>query len=309
MDKGFTRFLFWLGIIAVLTACAMGIWVALGGDSSSTLSLKWLQFLQTTATFALPPILCAWVWSEGHRPFQWLRLDRGISWQMALLAIGIMVCAIPAINLLADLNSRIVLPKSLESIEQILRQQEEAAAALTERFLKTDSFGGLLINIGLMALLPAFAEELSFRGTLQQIISYSEHSERSYSDSGLTAKRSYSRRRSAVAIWLTAIIFSAIHMQFYGFIPRMLMGAMFGYIFVWTGSLWAPVLMHFTNNGIAVIAYYISDEIGGNGTNYADTFGAGTSWWIGVISLVVVVALLWITSRDPQGFVRRTRKE
>ena len=277
MDKKriFIQILVWLGIMAVLTVIAMGLWMVCGGNQT-TASLKWLQFVQTVATFLLPPIICAWMWDEGHHPFNRLKLNKTADANLFGLAVLVMICAVPAINLLADLNNRIELPESLDSIEQKMRAMEEAAAALTEQFLKADNFGILLINIGLMALLPAFAEELSFRGTLQQILG-NKH----------------------LAIWLTAIVFSAIHMQFYGFFPRMLMGAMFGYIFVWTGSLWVPIVMHFTNNSLAVIAYYLLDGIEENGKNYADTFGAGTTWYIGVISLV-------ITSLGLLIFYRRT---
>lgn len=279
MQKPLIRILFWLGIMAVLTALAMGFWMVVWAGSQETESLKWLQFLQTTATFLLPPILGAWLWSESHHLLAWLKLDKGFSWDIALLAIGIMVCAVPAINLLADLNGRFELPKSLAFIEEKLKLMEESAAVLTERFLKADNIGALLINIGLLALLPALSEELSFRGTLQQILG-----------------------NKAAAIWVTAFIFSAIHMQFYGFVPRMLMGAMFGYVFVWTGSLWVPILMHFTNNGLAVLTYYLFDECGENSKNIADTIGAGDTWWLGVISIV-------ITSLGLLIFYRKTHKE
>jgi hypothetical protein len=269
--KEFKRILTWLAIMAVLTLLAMGIWYIVFGGSQSTESLKWLQFLQTTATFLLPPILCAWLWDTNHQAFAWLKMDRGMSGSTVALAIGIMVCAIPAINLLADLNSRIELPESLSAIELKMKQMEEAAAALTERFLQADNVGILLINIALMALLPALSEEFSFRGTLQQILG-NKHT----------------------AIWITAFIFSAIHMQFYGFIPRMLMGAMFGYIFVWTGCLWVPVLMHFVNNGLAVLAFYFFGQ-----NSSADTIGTGATWWLGVISLM-------ITSLGLLIFYRRT---
>jgi hypothetical protein len=269
--KEFKRILTWLAIMAVLTLLAMGIWYIDFGGSQSTESLKWLQFLQTTATFLLPPILCAWLWDTNHQAFAWLKMDRGMSGSTVALAIGIMVCAIPAINLLADLNSRIELPESLSAIELKMKQMEEAAAALTERFLQADNVGILLINIALMALLPALSEEFSFRGTLQQILG-NKHT----------------------AIWITAFIFSAIHMQFYGFIPRMLMGAMFGYIFVWTGCLWVPVLMHFVNNGLAVLAFYFFGQ-----NSSADTIGTGATWWLGVISLM-------ITSLGLLIFYRRT---
>ena len=282
--KGFTRIIIWLGLMAVLTLIAMGIWYICTGGSQTTASLKWLQFMQTIGTFLLPALLGAWLWDERRRPFRWLRMEQGVEGQQFVLAVLLMVCAIPAINLLADLNSRIQLPESLDFIEQIFKQQEEAAALLTERFLKADTVSGLLVNIGLMALLPAIAEEVSFRGTLLQIIRGEQ-----------SAKSDY---RVHWAIWITAFIFSAIHMQFYGFIPRILMGAMFGYIFVWTGSLWVPILMHFTNNGIAVLVYYLMGE-SMDGKSYADTFGAGTTWWVGVLSLL-------ITSLGLLIFYRRT---
>ena len=290
--RTFGRILIWLGIMAGLTLIALGIWYIGWHGSQTTESLKWLQFLQTLATFLIPPILCATIWDSAHKPFRWLNMDKNTNWRVIVISVIMMICAIPAINLLADLNSRIELPKSLDFIEQFFKQQEDAAAALTERFLKAENIGQLLINIGLLALLPALAEELSFRGTLQQILS---------------PKKS----QIHIAVWLTAIVFSAIHMQFYGFIPRMLMGALFGYMFIWTGSLWVPIVMHFTNNGIAVLAYYLFDEIEENGKSYADTLGAGTTWWLGVISLIAVGALiaLLLTSQDLPGYVRRTRKQ
>jgi membrane protease YdiL (CAAX protease family) len=157
--------------------------------------------------------------------------------------------------------------------------------------LQADTIGQLILNIGLMALLPAFAEELTFRGTLQQILKGEGVRVTGY--------------RTHAAIWITAFVFSAIHMQFYGFIPRMLMGALFGYMLVWTGSLWIPVTMHFTNNALAVIAYYIEHSafsIQHSDINIADTFGAGDTWYIGVISLLITCPGLLI-------FYRRTHKQ
>lgn len=294
MKSKWIKILVWLGVMSVLTAVAMFTWRVACDGSKETASLKWLQLLQTFGTFLLPPIICAWLWDDDHKPFTWLGITRGANWKVFGLAVVIMICAVPGINLLADLNSRVVLPKSLEFIEEFLRAQEDAAAVLTEQFLKTDSVWGLLINIGLLALLPAMAEELSFRGTLQQIISDGQRVNAQYT-------------KVHVAIWVTAIVFSAIHMQFYGFVPRMLMGALFGYVFVWTGSLWVPIVMHFTNNGLAVLCYYLFDEIGENEKSWADTIGAGSTWWLGVISLIVVCGLVWlIRVQGQREYVRRT---
>ena len=286
----FVRVVIWLALIVFFMLVSMGVWMVCVSDQAAVGSLKWLQFLQTIGIFLLPALLGVWLLSDDHRPFHWLRMDRMISWRVVGLAALVMVCAIPGINLLADLNNRIVLPECLSSLEQFFRQMEEEAALLTKRFMQADNVWVMMINMGLMAVLPALAEEMSFRGVLQQLLGGRRH----------------------VAIWLTAVIFSAIHMQFYGFIPRMLMGALFGYVFVWTGSLWVPIVMHFVNNGMAVLVYYILSLQGvAMDTNYADTLGAGTTWWLGIISLLTVgillrVLYLRITSQDPQGYDHRT---
>ena len=97
---------------------------------------------------------------------------------------------------------------------------------------------GLFINLLMIAIIPAIGEEFFFRGLLQRIFSNWV-------------------RNTHWGIIISAFLFSAIHMQFYGFFPRFLLGAMFGYLFVWSGSLWLPVLAHFINNSLAVIAYYL----------------------------------------------------
>lgn len=298
----FSRIVVWIGLVIAFTMVVSVGWLLSDVDKTATSSLKWLQCIQSMSLFLFPALLCAWLWEDNHRPFHWLRMDVKSAWYVVVLAALVMVCAIPGINLLADLNGRIVLPECLSSLEQSFRQMEEEAALLTERFLQADDLWGVFINLGLMALLPALAEEISFRGVLQQLLS----------GKGAAANGNCVSTRTHVAIWLTAVVFSAIHMQFYGFIPRMLMGALFGYVFVWTGSLWVPIVMHFMNNGMAVLLYYILSNKGvAMDTNYADTLGAGTTWWLGVISLLTVgillrVLYLRITSQDPQGYDHRT---
>ena len=131
--KLFTRIVTWLGIMAVLTLLAMGLWMILSGDSQSTESLKWLQFAQMTATFLLPPVLCAWLWDENHKPFTWLKIDKGADGMLFVIAIAMMICAIPAINLLADLNSRIELPETYFTTEP-------AGTGLLPLYLRTIRF-------------------------------------------------------------------------------------------------------------------------------------------------------------------------
>jgi len=293
MKNRFVQIVVWLGIMATLTLLAMGVWVVVSGGSQSTESLKLLQLFQTIGTFLLPPVFVAMLCDENRKPFRWLGLSQKTDWKSFVWGVGIMVCAIPAINLLADLNSRVELPESLDFIEHFLRQQEENAAQLTERFLQADSIWGVVLNVGLLALLPALSEEFTFRGTLQQILGQNP--------GGKNALSREEKRRIHVAIWVTAFVFSAIHMQFYGFVPRMLMGALFGYCFVWSGSLWVPIVMHFTNNAVAVVSYHLSIK-------WADTIGAGSNWWLGLISLIVVISLV-LTFPGQREYVRRTRTQ
>lgn len=293
MKNRFLQILIWLGLIIVFTSLTFGVGLFVLGMDQSTAALKWMQFIQTVAVFLLPPIIGAWIWDEQNKPLAWLHMDKGADGRTFFVAVLIMLCAIPAINLMMDLNGRIVFPKSLDFIEQYLRDKEEQLALLTERFMRANNVEELVINIALMALMPAIAEELSFRGVLLQIIS--------------PLSPTQSRVAKHVAVWVSAIIFSAIHMQFYGFFARMFMGAVLGYMFVWTGSIWVPIVMHFTNNTFAVLAFYFFDESAENGINYADTLGAGTTWWLGVLSLITVVVLMILTSRGQLRYDRRTR--
>jgi len=118
------------------------------------------------------------------------------------------------------------------------REREELAETFT-RFLTTfHSPGEFVILFFIIAILPAIGEEFCFRGWLQPALQKATGN-------------------AHVAIWISAFLFSAIHFQFFGFVPRMLLGAMFGYMMYWSNSLWVPVVAHFTNNGFMVIFMYL----------------------------------------------------
>jgi membrane protease YdiL (CAAX protease family) len=210
---------------------------------------------------------------------KWLKMDKCQRPGVSLMAILIMLLALPAINLIGHINQQMVLPSFLEPLEQWLKMHEETAGQLTEQFLHVDTYGGLVINILLMAVLPAVAEELSFRGVLMNLF---------------PAKGD---RVPHVAIWCTAILFSAVHMQFYGFLPRMLMGALFGYVLVWTGNLWVPILMHFTNNAMAVLLYFVSMRMNWD-MKMIDAIGTNDTLWLGVVSLVITLVGIYAFRRS-----------
>ena len=262
------RVLVWLGIMGVLTMLAIGIWYFLPNRDTMA-GTKWLQFLQTVATFLLPALAGAYLWSE--RPMQWLHLGKKPSWQEVLASVVVMLLAIPGINLLSAWNQQMALPECMSGIEQWMRMQEDAASQLTEQFLQVSTVGGLLVNIGLMALLPAVAEELTFRGVVQGMFTRNKH----------------------VAIWAAAAIFSFVHFQFYGFIPRMLLGAMFGYMLWWTGSLWVPMLMHFVNNCAAVVvAFWAYNYMEKEDVAILETIGTEDTLLLGVLSVCIVLIMM-----------------
>ncbi|MVZ63201.1 CPBP family intramembrane glutamic endopeptidase [Sphingobacterium humi] len=144
----------------------------------------------------------------------------------------------PLMELISLWNMDMKLPGSMEGVETWMRTQEDAMGNLTKSLVMTDGFGNLMTNLLVMAVIPAIVEEFFFRGALQNI-----------------CFRLFNNQHAA--IWLTAIIFSAIHVQFFGFFPRMILGLVFGYAFVWTKNIWVPVFAHFVNNATVTIMAFI----------------------------------------------------
>ena len=239
-----------------------------GSDMNDIRNIKIMQLIQSVGIFIVPPFVLAFLWSENT--FGYLNLKLKFNLSNAALVINFMILVIPFINLLTWLNQQIVLPHFLSGIEEQMKLYENQIAELTEKMLNVHSIDAFIFNILLISAIPALGEELFFRGTLQKIIS---------------EKRNY-----IYAIWLTAIIFSTIHLQFYGFFPRMLLGAFFGYLLVWSGNLWYPILAHFVNNAMAVIFYYLKF----NGVNVLDidTIGTGNTWYLGIVSCLISVIIL-----------------
>ena len=274
------KIIVWLGCIFVmfsLTVLVIAL-ITQGNPLSDINTLKWMQLLQTISLFLLPSLILAYLCAKV--PWNWLQLDNKVNWKVLLWAIGIMLVALPAINLLAQWNQQMELPTWLSGLEEWMKNKEAEAEWLTKQFMSATTVSALLVNLFLMAVLPALSEEITFRGVLQRLLNFQ-----------------LSTFNSHLAIWLTAIIFSAIHMQFYGFVPRMLMGALFGYMLVWTGSLWVPMLMHFVNNGMAVLLYFIANRAGWD-MDKVDAIGTNDTLWLGIVSLVLTIVGIYAFRRS-----------
>jgi hypothetical protein len=234
--------------------------------------LKFMQVIQSICLFIIPSFII--VKSFRQNIPGWLKLNTAPTIQGIMLIMLIMVLVIPFINYLSSLNEEMKLPNVLKSFEEWMKSTENYAQKLTEAFLKMGSVKGLLFNLFMMALLPAFGEELLFRGVIQRV--FSEWF-----------------RNIHWGIFLSAAFFSAFHLQFYGFIPRLLLGVMFGYFLVWSGSLWLPVAGHFMNNALAVIYYFFfsSQKSGYN----LDTVGSSPdTYWYAVGSAIITISLLCV---------------
>jgi uncharacterized protein len=222
--------------------------------------LKYFQVVQSIGLFVIPPFILGWFF--GRDSWKYLQLDRGVGLKTIALTAVIMISAIPLINLLAHFNAQMSLPDFLAPVEEWMKETEEAAQRLTETFLAADTYTDLMLNILIIAVIPAIGEELLFRGIIQRLFS------------------EWTRNHHA-GIWISAIIFSALHLQFFGFLPRTMLGILFGYMLVWSGKMWIPITAHFVNNAMAVTVYYFirKNQIGRD----METIGADPAEWLFVV--------------------------
>lgn len=241
--------------------------------------LKYFQVVQAIGLFIVPPLILGRLYYG--RVAEYLYLNKSFKTVSILLVLVLMFFAGPFINFIGELNANMVFPEWLSGVEKWMKNAEENAEILTKAFLKVDSINGLLFNLFMIAFLPAIGEELLFRGVIQRIFTNWT-------------------RSSHWGIWISAILFSALHMQFFGFVPRMFLGAMFGYLLVWSGSMWLPILAHFLNNGIAVIAMYLIDKKMIN-PEIEEIGSASGSYYMAAISLGLIVVFMLMIKRQNEG--------
>lgn len=200
---------------------------------------KFLQSFQTIGLFVIPPFIFGWLYSTSSLRYL---MAKDYPRPVSLLHVPVLVIlAIPFIGYLGQLNQSIEFPSFLEGMENWLVQREETVQGLTEKFLVADTSSDLFLNLFMIAVLPAIGEEFVFRGIVQKLF----------------LKWS---RNVHFAVIISAFIFSAMHIQFYGLLPRFFLGLLFGYFLVWSGSIWLPVLGHFVNNATAVVYYYFVQQ-------------------------------------------------
>ncbi len=214
--------------------------VAVGNLSVSSphfLNSLWiLQIAGTTLPLLAAPVFFSYVITGEPRDY--MKPTFRFPWMLIPLVLLIMLISNPTIEVLSNINQKMQLPHFLSGVQKWMEDSENSAQKLTDSMLQMKTIVDLVLNVLLIGLLTAIVEEFMFRGVLQTIF--------------LRWTKS-----THAAIWITAILFSAFHMEFFGFLPRLMLGLLFGYFVAWSGSIWPAIWAHFINNGTAVIATYL----------------------------------------------------
>lgn len=264
-------FLFLLVTFAGLLVAMVAMAFILKGGFT-TLSLRLGTVAQDLLLFIFPAVAVAvMVSADGARLLCADRLPGRLEWCVALVAL---MCSMPAMNAVVSWNESLSLPSALAPVEAWMRQAEEAAQGQVRLLLGGTSVADLIVSILIVGVLAGVSEELFFRGAMQRILS-----------SGPLGPHA--------AIWITAVLFSVFHMQFFGFFPRMLLGAFFGYLLYWSGSVWLPAIVHAFNNGMVVYASWRMRVKAPGEVTDINSWGAD-SWWLILLSVVLTAIVIYV---------------
>lgn len=217
-------------VIMYLIQMAMGI-------ESTNASTSWLlveQGVVSTLTFIVGAFLYIYLTHKNTMAYLGMT-PTGNIWLYIIASIA-MFCIMPLVSATAVWNDSLKLPQALQELEKLMRLMEDTANDFTIQLMSESGAVHLFSALFVMAFIPALGEELLFRGCIQK---------------GLENKIG----NAHVAVWVTAFIFSFIHFQFYGFLPRAILGVALGYFYVYGKSLWIPIWAHFLNNATSVLAY------------------------------------------------------
>lgn len=249
------------------------------GDGFSVKGMRIFTVMQDLLVFILPAMVAAFV--ATRLPASLLTVNVKPKLFTVFMAIVIMLTSLPAMELLIEWNNNIHLPESMSGLEESLRSMEDTASTGIGALAGGSSVGDLIMGILIIGILTGIAEELFFRGALQNLF------------------MTMPKVKKHFAVWAAAFIFSFMHFQFFGFLPRLLLGAYFGYLIWWTGSVWVPVIAHAFNNSLVVLLSWIAARSGVAETvENTAAINLGTDWYTIVLSVAVTALGLVVLRRD-----------
>ena len=244
---------------------------------------KLIQILGSIGTFIIPAFLFSFLFQGDI--FSYFQFRNPVGFIPVLLTIAMMIAIVPFINYLAEFNIKMEFP--IRTVDRLLRSLESDAEEVMRAFTTTRTLGGLLVNLLMIGVIAAVGEELIFRGLLQRLL--------------------YGMVKNVhVAIFFTALLFSAFHFQFFSFLPRFVLGLILGYLMFYGRSIWYPILAHFVNNTMGVIYYYFYSR--GSADDMLEEIGTSSMMPMAAVISMLVFALFFVfwyyqtggfTTRDP----------
>jgi len=239
-------------------------------DRNVIAAIKLLQIIGALGTFVFSSLLISFFYTGSWVGY--FQAGREIDWKSAVLLMLVMLAALPFVNFLTDMNQRFVIP--FEGMEQYFREMEERTEELMMTLVKADDIVALMVNLFMIALIPAVGEELVFRGLIQRHLADLF-------------------RNAHVAIVVASVIFSLVHFQIYSFLPRFFLGLILGYAFYYGKSIWYPIIAHLVNNTLGVLFYYFyMKELTGDSLEEIGTMEMMPA--TAILSLLVVGGLLYV---------------
>ncbi len=245
-----------------------------------------LASLSSLLRFVIVP--CGYLWLTDRSSIQNLHPSRRFDAKAAMLVVMVFLSALPIISVLIELNAVVTVPSWMSNVDNYLRTSEARARHLTSIVLDFNGGTNLLITIFVTAVVPGITEEVFFRGILQGQL-----------------QRAFTKPQHAIL--LSAVLFSFFHLQFYGFVPRLVLGILLGYLSFRSGNLWYPIIGHVTNNLFGLLTAFLIDP------HILES--ASTSWlsWILLVPATAITFVLlrylntrvWVDANNPNPSTSR----
>ena len=255
---------------------SFGIWIAMTGRGLATMqtdvlnpkyydAIMWMQAVSTFLMFFLPVYIFALICYRN--PAKFIGFNTRFNYRQVLILLAIVALTFPLSGALAELTKMIPISKSWEVY---FKAKEATRAAQEKALININTFPKYIVSMIIIALLPAIFEEVCFRGAIQNILT-----------------RWF--KGPWVAIIITSILFSAVHISYYGFLVRAVLGVFLGLIYYYSGSIWLSILFHFLYNGVQVTALYASSTSMATASKNAGDIEGSFPLWAGVVCVVLII--------------------
>ena len=234
-------------------------------------AIRITQTLTTIGTFLVPALLFAYCYNRQW--FDFNAANRRPKQSMVNMVLILSITLLPVVAVLASFNEYIMPQEG--AVAEFMRDLEEAANHILELVTTQRSSWDLIANLLVFAVLAGICEEFFFQGSLQPLLTNWT-------------------KNPHIGILLTALIFSALHFQFYGFIPRFLLGVYLGYLFYWSRSLWLPILAHVLHNALSILVDYTLQGRGIDTNSMQFTDMRGSLPMAAACALVSAMAIVYV---------------